>query len=67
MATLRTEGLTKTYGERTVVRQADLDVSSGEVLGFAYGDGTPLLFYASRYGLPRACDRAGGATCPLAA
>jgi lipopolysaccharide export system ATP-binding protein len=33
MATLRTEGLTKTYGDRTVVRQVDLDVSSGEVVG----------------------------------
>jgi lipopolysaccharide export system ATP-binding protein len=33
MATLRTEGLTKTYGDRTVVRHVDLDVSSGEVVG----------------------------------
>jgi hypothetical protein len=33
MATLRTEGLTKTYGDRTVVRSVDLDVSSGEVVG----------------------------------
>ena len=33
MATLRTEGLTKTYGERTVVRQVDLTVASGEVVG----------------------------------
>jgi flavin reductase (DIM6/NTAB) family NADH-FMN oxidoreductase RutF len=39
----------------------------GEVLGFAYGDDAPLLFYASRYGLPRPCDRAGKAPCPLAA
>jgi lipopolysaccharide export system ATP-binding protein len=33
MATLRTEGLTKTYGDRTVVRNVDLDVTSGEVVG----------------------------------
>ena len=33
MATLRTEGLTKTYGDRTVVRQVDLNVASGEVVG----------------------------------
>ena len=33
MATLRTEGLTKSYGGRTVVRSVDLDVSSGEVVG----------------------------------
>ena len=33
MATLRTEGLTKTYGDRTVVRDVDLDVASGEVVG----------------------------------
>jgi lipopolysaccharide export system ATP-binding protein len=33
MATLRTEGLTKSYGGRTVVRNVDLDVSSGEVVG----------------------------------
>ena len=33
MATLRTEGLTKTYGDRTVVRNVDLDVASGEVVG----------------------------------
>ena len=33
MATLRTEGLTKSYGGRTVVRDVDLDVSSGEVVG----------------------------------
>ena len=33
MATLRIEGLTKSYGGRTVVRNVDLDVSSGEVVG----------------------------------
>jgi lipopolysaccharide export system ATP-binding protein len=33
MATLRTEGLTKTYSGRTVVRDVDLDVSSGEIVG----------------------------------
>jgi len=32
-ATLRTEGLTKSYGGRTVVRDVDLDVRSGEVVG----------------------------------
>ena len=33
MATLRTEGLTKAFGGRTVVRNVDLDVSSGEIVG----------------------------------
>jgi len=33
MAALRTEGLTKTYGDRTVVRVVNLDVASGEVVG----------------------------------
>jgi lipopolysaccharide export system ATP-binding protein len=33
MATLRTEGLTKSYGGRTVVRDVDLEVASGEVVG----------------------------------
>ena len=33
MATLRTEALTKAYGGRTVVRNVDLDVSSGEIVG----------------------------------
>jgi lipopolysaccharide export system ATP-binding protein len=33
MATLRTEGLTKSYNGRTVVRHVDLDVTSGEVVG----------------------------------
>ncbi|HUL73916.1 MAG TPA: LPS export ABC transporter ATP-binding protein [Vicinamibacterales bacterium] len=33
MATLHTQGLTKAYGGRTVVRDVVLDVSSGEVVG----------------------------------
>jgi len=33
MATLRTEGLTKSYGGRTVVRDVGLEVASGEVVG----------------------------------
>ena len=33
MATLRTEGLTKSYGGRTVVRGVNLEVMSGEVVG----------------------------------
>jgi len=33
MATLRTQGLTKSYGGRTVVRDVALDVASGEVVG----------------------------------
>jgi lipopolysaccharide export system ATP-binding protein len=33
MATLRTLGLTKSYGARMVVRHVDLEVSSGEVVG----------------------------------
>jgi lipopolysaccharide export system ATP-binding protein len=33
MATLRTEGLTKSYGGRTVVRDVGIDVRSGEVVG----------------------------------
>ena len=33
MATLRTQGLTKSFGGRTVVRDVALDVSSGEVVG----------------------------------
>jgi lipopolysaccharide export system ATP-binding protein len=32
-ATLRTTGLTKSYGGRTVVRGVDLDIASGEVVG----------------------------------
>ena len=33
MATLRTEGLTKSYGGRTVVRDISLEVHSGEIVG----------------------------------
>jgi len=33
MATLRTEGLTKAYGGRTVVRDANINVESGEIVG----------------------------------
>ena len=33
MITLRTEGLTKSYSGRTVVRNVNLDVSSGEIVG----------------------------------
>ncbi len=33
MPTLRAEGLTKSYGGRTVVRSVDIDLSSGEVVG----------------------------------
>ncbi|HYN08641.1 MAG TPA: LPS export ABC transporter ATP-binding protein [Vicinamibacterales bacterium] len=33
MATLRTEGLTKSYNGRTVVRDVDVDVASGEIVG----------------------------------
>jgi lipopolysaccharide export system ATP-binding protein len=33
MATLRTEGLTKSYGGRTVVRDVHLEVASGEIVG----------------------------------
>src|SRR5947207_8922562 len=33
MATLRTENLTKSYSGRTVVRNVNLDVSSGEIVG----------------------------------
>jgi lipopolysaccharide export system ATP-binding protein len=33
MPTLRTQGLTKSFGSRTVVRNVDLDVASGEIVG----------------------------------
>ncbi len=33
MATLRTEALTKSYGRRTVVRDVNLEISSGEIVG----------------------------------
>ena len=33
VATLRTEGLTKSYGGRTVVREASIEVHAGEIVG----------------------------------
>ena len=47
MATLRTHDLTKTYGGRTVVRNVDLDVASGEVVGLLgpNGAGKTTTFY----------------------
>jgi lipopolysaccharide export system ATP-binding protein len=39
MATLRTQGLTKAFGGRTVVREVELDVSSGEVVGLLAPNG----------------------------
>jgi lipopolysaccharide export system ATP-binding protein len=47
MSTLHTEELTKAYGGRTVVRNVDLDVSSGEVVGLLgpNGAGKTTTFY----------------------
>jgi len=47
MSTLHTEGLTKSYGGRTVVRGVDLDLSSGEVVGLLgpKGAGNTTTFY----------------------
>jgi lipopolysaccharide export system ATP-binding protein len=46
-ATLRTEGLTKTYGGRTVVRGVNLAVASGEIVGLLgpNGAGKTTTFY----------------------
>jgi lipopolysaccharide export system ATP-binding protein len=47
MSTLRTEGLTKSYGGRTVVRGVNLDVASGEIVGLLgpNGAGKTTTFY----------------------
>ena len=47
MATLRTENLTKSYGRRTVVRDVNLAVTSGEVVGLLgpNGAGKTTTFY----------------------
>src|ERR687884_728918 len=47
MATLRTEGLTKSYGGRTVVRGVNLEVSSAEIVGLLgpNGAGKTTTFY----------------------
>jgi len=39
MATLRTEGLTKSYGGRTVVRHVQVDLASGEIVGLLGANG----------------------------
>src|SRR5467141_3456070 len=47
MATLRTRDLTKSYNGRTVVRQVNLEVASGEVVGLLgpNGAGKTTTFY----------------------
>jgi lipopolysaccharide export system ATP-binding protein len=47
MSTLRTEGLTKSYSGRTVVRGVNLDLASGEIVGLLgpNGAGKTTTFY----------------------
>src|SRR5262245_30201271 len=47
MATLRTRDLTKSYGGRTVVRNVNLEVASGEIVGLLgpNGAGKTTTFY----------------------
>ena len=47
MSTLHTEALTKSYGGRTVVRDVNLDLASGEVVGLLgpNGAGKTTTFY----------------------
>src|SRR6185295_8718306 len=47
MSTLHTEGLTKSYGGRTVVRGVNLDLASGEIVGLLgpNGAGKTTTFY----------------------
>jgi lipopolysaccharide export system ATP-binding protein len=47
VSTLRTINLTKSYGDRTVVREVSLDVASGEIVGLLgpNGAGKTTIFY----------------------